>query len=297
MRPERLRRLLELVERELGADDARLELGGREPQDERFLWCPIGEDWRLVASFKIAPPERARLLARLRQLAAAFSDIPSSGNEPPGLREPLMHRLDSELEALAERIEATHALVIDETSPVIWGISEPRFEAHSVESALETTKLAKRLALAELDLAEALCAKPELMRQELLAKGFSSADVDALSRKIDHIHADAPYDDVAAWRRHLLVDRAIALVREQTAANDYVSGHLRASVREPSFGYLARSFATIYQLIVVFDHDFSELHAEGAVVHILPLIERLVLALPPVDPTPGRARIVKFPGT
>jgi hypothetical protein len=58
---------------------------------------------------------------------------------------------------------------------------------------------------------------------------------------------------------------------------------------------MARSFANIYLLAVVFDADFSELHVESAIVHALPAVEQLLFALPPVDPPPKGARVLSFP--
>ena len=55
---------------------------------------------------------------------------------------------------------------------------------------------------------------------------------------------------------------------------------------ETQFGYFARGFANIYLLVVVFEGAFSELYVESAVVHALPAIEQLLLALPPLDPGP-----------
>ena len=55
---------------------------------------------------------------------------------------------------------------------------------------------------------------------------------------------------------------------------------------EPQFGYFARGFANIYLLLIVFEGAFSELPVESAVVHALPSIEHLLLALPPLDPDP-----------
>lgn len=57
-------------------------------------------------------------------------------------------------------------------------------------------------------------------------------------------------------------------------------------LKQPGFSYLARSFAGIYLLALVFDAPFSELQAEGALLHALPHIEHLVMAIPPVDPPP-----------
>lgn len=63
-------------------------------------------------------------------------------------------------------------------------------------------------------------------------------------------------------------------------------GHVHESVRGEGFGWVARSFAGIYVLVLVFDHAFDEVGAERAIAHALPTIERLVAALPPLDPTP-----------
>jgi hypothetical protein len=49
---------------------------------------------------------------------------------------------------------------------------------------------------------------------------------------------------------------------------------------------VAHSFAGIYLLVVVFDGPFDELRAERAVLEALGRVERLVLALPPLDPSP-----------
>ena len=57
-------------------------------------------------------------------------------------------------------------------------------------------------------------------------------------------------------------------------------------------GLVARGFADIYVVIVVFEAEFEELRAERAVANALPRIEQLVVALPPLDPTPERPRKV-----
>ena len=56
--------------------------------------------------------------------------------------------------------------------------------------------------------------------------------------------------------------------------------------REGDAPFVAHSFAGIYLLTLVFAAPFDELRAERAVVESLPRIERLVLALPPLDPPP-----------
>jgi hypothetical protein len=67
--------------------------------------------------------------------------------------------------------------------------------------------------------------------------------------------------------------------------------HLRHVERRGDAPFVVHSFAGIYLLVLVFDVPFDELRAERAVVEALPRIERLVLALPPIDPSP-RADVV-----
>ncbi len=66
-------------------------------------------------------------------------------------------------------------------------------------------------------------------------------------------------------------------------------GHLNRSIIEPEFAVVARSFAAIYVLVLVFRGPFDELRAKHAVSQALPGIESLVLALPPRDPPPSIA--------
>ena len=63
--------------------------------------------------------------------------------------------------------------------------------------------------------------------------------------------------------------------------------HLRSVARDAEVPFVAHSFASIYLLVVVYDQPFDELRAERAIVDSLPRIERLVLALPPLDPAPS----------
>jgi hypothetical protein len=46
---------------------------------------------------------------------------------------------------------------------------------------------------------------------------------------------------------------------------------------------------------LVFDGPLSEIVAVGALVHAMPVIERFVLALPPVDPGPGGGKVMRMP--
>ena len=56
---------------------------------------------------------------------------------------------------------------------------------------------------------------------------------------------------------------------------------------------LTVSLAGHSSAVLVFDETYSPLHAEGHVQRALPHIERLLLALPPVDPDAGGARGAK----
>ena len=55
---------------------------------------------------------------------------------------------------------------------------------------------------------------------------------------------------------------------------------------------LARGFAQVYLLVLIYDGTLNELQAEGAAVRALPAIERLVLSLPPVEPPPRGAKVI-----
>jgi hypothetical protein len=80
---------------------------------------------------------------------------------------------------------------------------------------------------------------------------------------------------------------AIDLLREERDIPSSRKGrHVRHIERAGDVPYVAHSFAGIYWLLVVFDAPFDELRAERAMLESLPRVERLVLALPPMDPPP-----------
>jgi len=92
------------------------------------------------------------------------------------------------------------------------------------------------------------------------------------------------------WLRHFATRKAIQLVRAMPELeNLHRGGHLSRTVTEQDFACIARSFAGIYVLVVVFEGPFDELKAKHAVSQALPIIESLVLALPPRDPPPAIA--------
>jgi hypothetical protein len=104
--------------------------------------------------------------------------------------------------------------------------------------------------------------------------------------------AEAPANDegLAQSAPAVLSRRAVHDVRGWSELSALRKGkHMRKIERgdgDQHGSLLAHSFASIYIVLVVFDGPFDELRAERAVVEALPRIERMVLALPPLDPDP-----------
>jgi hypothetical protein len=57
---------------------------------------------------------------------------------------------------------------------------------------------------------------------------------------------------------------------------------------------LCRMFAGVYVLTLAFRDPLSEPVAVGALLHAAEHVERLVLALPPIEPPPG-GRVIRLP--
>jgi hypothetical protein len=290
-------RFLDLVKRELGASDARAEIGGRDPEGATTVYCSLPGGFRIVAVFDEPPGEPDELRARLESLAASFFQTASSVSEdrPRLTQEPAARRLDEELEALAARVGAVRAAVIDDTSPVLWGSSESRRGGEDVDTAIETTRVQEQVAALGLDLAELVERDPTEVEDLLAEHNVPPKRSAHLNEAISRIREQSRRRGARAWQSHLLMTRAIADVRRKIEEHGRPAQNLRATLQQAGFGYVVRSFATIYHLIVVFDGPFSELHAEAGVVHALPIIERLVLALPPSDPPAMGGRVLRMP--
>lgn len=120
----------------------------------------------------------------------------------------------------------------------------------------------------------------------------------------DEVMAAIPAEDRAArepaaraareaWGRGVLARRAMSAVRALPEIDGLnKGGQLRATVATPDFGYIARSFSAIYVAILVFDAPFDELLAKRGLTHSMPTIERLVAALPPLEPPPKMGGVV-----
>jgi len=222
-----LLRFLELVVRELSASDARVEVGGRDPEDPRLVFRMAPNGGRVVVVFDAPPPDRAAVDERLEAMLNTFhsgvtelSPNSASSRTPPDMAG---RRLDDELGRLSDRAGATDAFVFDLASPVIWGAS--RSESEDREKLYQTVIDCVREAHSEL-------------RQQHTAR--------------------------------LRVNETVEC--------------------------LARPFAGLYVVALAFQgNNISEPVALGAILHAMPAIERFVLALPPVDPPPGGAKIVRMP--
>jgi hypothetical protein len=95
-------------------------------------------------------------------------------------------------------------------------------------------------------------------------------------------HTPAPFPPLRS-----ATERVVEVVRALPAmAALPKGGSLAHHDREAGVPYVARSFATIYVLVLVFDAPFDELRAERALQARLDTLARLVLALPPLEPEP-----------
>lgn len=123
-----------------------------------------------------------------------------------------------------------------------------------------------------------------------LVGGGATAEIVRIGRpKRTTLH---PAEPPTAKRK---TERVIARVRSlKGVAMLARGGHVAHLERGRSGGYLARSFATIYVLIVIFDGAIDELRAERALREHMPAVERLVIALPPRDPIGGSANVVSL---
>ena len=108
-----------------------------------------------------------------------------------------------------------------------------------------------------------LASSPRMAETPANDEGERSGGMAVLSRRA--VHAARGLPELAALRK---------------------GKHVRHLERGAEAPFVAYSFGSIYLVVVVYDGAFDELRAERAVVDSLPRIERLVLALPPLDPQP-----------
>jgi hypothetical protein len=89
------------------------------------------------------------------------------------------------------------------------------------------------------------------------------------------------------WQRHFAFHRVFGQVRGMPElATLHRGGHLNRTLNMTDLVCVTRSFAGIYVLVTVLRPPLDELRAKSAISQALPLVEALVLALPPRDPPP-----------
>jgi hypothetical protein len=225
-----LHAFLAVLQRELGADDAYLQLGGRVDDGQGRFFHALGDGTSIVVAFAAPPPDGAAVHARLAALSSTFQKTveaaAAGAARPRQVMDHARQRLDEELSGLSARAGAVRAFVFDLDSPVIWGAST--VEGQGVEGSK-------------------------------------------------------------------LVERTSQLLRERSAELRQAHGHTVRLSLEYSVEALVRPFAGLYVLVLLFRDPLSEPIALGAVLHAVGLIEKLVLALPPIDPEPG-AKVIRLHG-
>jgi hypothetical protein len=219
---------LAVLQRELGADDAYLQLGGKATDGEGRFFHSLGDATSLVVAFAQPPADEAAVHERLAALSATFRKTLDSSvagvARPRQAMDYARQRLDEELTGLSVRAGAVRAFVFDLESPVIWGAST-------------------------------------LAEQQV---------------------AGTP-----------LLERSAQALRERGDELRQAHGHSVRLTLEDGVEALARPFAGLYVLALLFRDPLSEPVALGAVLHAIGLIEKLVLALPPIDPEPG-AKVIRL---
>ncbi len=269
-----IERLIAMVCRELGADSAHLlEASEEESKADNVLYGSLPDGRGLAVIFASAPPAKDALARRLQMLTSTFASSLEEGAPRRASRPTPSSSLQEELRALSVRARAIDAAVIDAQSPIVWGCASAE----------------KSISLETLHLHEVSTAR------------LSESDPKEGALPLEEEARAQPASEPSPEHVRELTERAVDLVRDLPAASGLRKGrHLAHVVRDAHFGLVARSFASIYVLVVVFDRPFDELRAERAIEDGLPRIERLVLALPPLDPKPapsagvmslGRARI------
>jgi hypothetical protein len=262
-------RFLALVCREIGAEEAHIR-DAEHPSPDSSDPCELR--WRLpdgrsvVARFAIAPGDREARQRRLEMLAGTFDTVWGRGADrggedgrAPRSRPPVARSLREELVGLCERAGAVNAVVVDANSPVVWGAAHP--EGLTEPAAPQPVV---SIAPAPPVAPEAPVAGPVGANDVELADSTSLTARAAAASRIA-VHVVRTMNDGAASRK---------------------GKHVRHVERSGQAPFVAHSFAGIYLLVVVYDALFDELRAERTIVEALPRIERLVLALPPLDPSP-----------
>lgn len=285
-----LLRLLDLVRQDLGAADARAEIGGGEPTDPKLVWAAHPGGFRVVVVFNEAPADPGDKHRRLVELLESFAGV-NAGVDGVELRSDssLERRLDAELDALAARVEAACAFVVDAESPVIWGTSGRRHLDDGVDMVTRLSGVLRRAKQAGINPFElvSLAGDAAELELRLTGRGLDPWSARFLVREQERCSGAG-----STFRRELAAASALASLRE--VWTDGPSSPVEPRSLDEHFGVVARSFAVSYALVLAFDGTFSPLHAEAAALHALPVIERLVMALPPIEPPDKPGKLLRL---
>ncbi len=295
MRDQAWLKLLDLVCHKLGAEDARVEIGGKPPEDPRLLWAVLEDGRRLVVVYREPPEDGPLAQRRLASLLESFRETLAIPTEPPARVSSALHReLDQALSTLAERTGAETVWIIDAQSPVLWGSSEPHEEGLDFDAMALTARADRLLRDTPLSWAELLAATPAESYERLAPVGLAAAAQRLIQDELVILRELSEQGGLAAAGRRLRAARALVEIRERAARERELT---RSELRGPLIQCFAHSIASQYQLVLVFDETYSPLHAAGNVQRALPYIEHLLLSLPPVDPSAGagRAKVIKLP--
>lgn len=269
-------RFVALAKRELGADDVRL-LAPTEsaPEASNVLVTRMDDGRHVVASFGEPPKDRDALERRLTILTTTFAEsLAAPPSEKMRARPRVASSLHEELRALAVRARARDCVVVDVDSPVVWGSAsvpaKPRARSDLLLRDVSDRELSSHVDDDSGPLQDVTSATPPPPESSPVA---TTPD-------------DHDEDGVFTGSEPELTRRAIGAMRGLPGIDSLHKGrHLRHVERGEDY-YLALSFSGIYLLCIVFDAPFDELRAEKSAHESLPRIERLVQALPPLDPEP-----------
>ncbi len=288
-----LLRLLEATRDQVGAREARLELGGSPPSAPEVLYVTVPPGlWRIVVTYDAEPADRAARLERLGAMAEAFQGfIERRHAEEGGLREPVRShvgispqaQLDEALLALAETTGALSAVIVDSSSPVLWGRSHDALDVVGrMRGAGAFERLGQRLdAHHDPESLRRLCAGTPSECVAAVWPGLVEADSD--EELLRHALDELPEE----LERLLLTARAIAWARAELTICVHESR--LPLVRQADMSVparYARGVSDVYALTLAFSGAMVELAADGAVRRATPHLERLLETIPPFEPPP-----------
>ena len=275
-------RFVTLAKRELAADDVRVLASNENvPDADNVLVARLSDGRHVVASFANEPKDKEALTRRLGMLADTFADaLAAPPSEKLRARPRPASSLHEELKALIFRARALDAVIIDTDSPVVWACAsvpaKPRARNEFLLRDVSDRELASHLEddsgpLQDVDI-------PPISRSDRSETSqLIPAESTAMLSEVE--------DDVAEESE--TTRRAVTAIRRLPLEGLHKGRHLRHVERDKEF-FLAMSFSGIYILCLVFEGEFDELRAERAASESLPRIERLVEALPPLDPDPQK---------